>query len=65
MSWGFVRGIREVGLGVVIVRYGLDCGFGIGGSIYLSGFGGFEDRALLNRARFDILMFAAVSDDER
>ena len=63
VSWSFVRWVREVGLGVVIVRYGLDCGFwyrwvDVGGC--LSGFGGFGDRA-----RFDILMFAAVSDDAR
>lgn len=26
-SWGFVKGVREIGLGVIMARYGLDCGF--------------------------------------
>lgn len=68
VSWRFVRGVKKVGLGVVIARYGLDCGFGyrwVGGWGCLSGFGGFGDRVLLNRARFHILIFVAVSDDAR
>lgn len=41
----------------------------IGGSMgrreYLSGFGGFGDHGSFHRARFDIMMFAAVPDDAR